>query len=141
MQRGRRLAFDYGQTRIGVAICDPDAIISSPLTVLKSSDPDLQSQLRTLIEEHEAIALYVGLPRHLSGDEGASSAKAREFANFLSTICSTPVTLIDERLSTVSAQEKLRQAGISTRESKKLIDAMAAVEILDLAIANERARG
>ncbi|MSX13974.1 MAG: Holliday junction resolvase RuvX, partial [Actinobacteria bacterium] len=59
---GRRLAFDYGDVRIGVAICDPDGILSTPLTVLSTKDPNLLKLVQGLIEEYEPVKFYIGLP-------------------------------------------------------------------------------
>lgn len=138
MQRGRRIAFDYGDVRIGVAVCDPDGIISSPLTVLATENRNLASEIQAIFVEYEPIQIFVGLPKHLSGVESASAEKARVFGTSLGELTDAEITFIDERLSTVSAQAKLREAGKSTRESKDLIDAMAAVEILELGL--QRAR-
>jgi putative Holliday junction resolvase len=138
MQRGRRIAFDYGDARIGVAVCDPDGIISSPLGVLRSEDKKLQSEIERIVAEYEPVQIFVGLPKQLSGVESSSAEKARNFGAMIAEITSTEIVYIDERLSTVSAQSKLREAGKSTRESKELIDAMAAVEILELGLQNAR---
>jgi len=138
MQRGRRIAFDYGDARIGVAVCDPDGIISSPLAVLRSEDKNLQSEIEKIVAEYEPVQIFVGLPKQLSGVESSSAEKARNFGAMIAALTSTEIVYIDERLSTVSAQSKLREAGKSTRESKELIDAMAAVEILELGLLNAR---
>ena len=69
MERGRRVAFDYGDIRIGVAICDPDGIISSPLTVLATEKKSLASEIKAIFVEYEPIQIFVGLPKHLSGVE------------------------------------------------------------------------
>ena len=138
MQRGRRIAFDYGDARIGVAVCDPDGIISSPLGVLRSEDKKLQSEIEKIVAEYEPVQIFVGLPKQLSGAESSSAEKARNFGAMIAALTSTEIVYIDERLSTVSAQSKLREAGKSTRESKELIDAMAAVEILELGLLNAR---
>ena len=138
MQRGRRIAFDYGDARIGVAVCDPDGIISSPLAVLRSEDKNLQSEIEKIVAEYEPVQIFVGLPKQLSGVESSSAEKARNFGAMIAALTSTEIVYIDERLSTVSAQSKLREAGKSTRESKELIDAMAAVEILELGLQSAR---
>jgi putative holliday junction resolvase len=69
MQRGRRIAFDYGDVRIGVAVSDPDSILCSPLTTLKATDKKLLAQILELINEIEPVQLFVGNPallvRHL----------------------------------------------------------------------------
>ena len=138
MQRGRRIAFDYGDARIGVAVCDPDGIISSPLGVLRSEDKKLQSEIDKIVAEYEPVQIFVGLPKQLSGVESSSAEKARNFGAMIAALTSIEIVYIDERLSTVSAQSKLREAGKSTRESKELIDAMAAVEILELGLQSAR---
>ena len=65
MQRGRRIAFDYGDVRIGVAVCDPDGIVCTPLTALKAQDEKLAEAIRALLEEYVPIYIAVGEPRHL----------------------------------------------------------------------------
>jgi len=138
MQRGRRIAFDYGDARIGVAVCDPDGIISSPLAVLRSEDKKLQSEIEKIVAEYEPVQIFIGLLKQLSGAERARAVKARTFGAMLAELSNIEIVYIDERLSTVSAQSKLREAGKSTRESKELIDAMAAVEILELGLQSAR---
>jgi putative Holliday junction resolvase len=138
MQRGRRIAFDYGDIRIGVAVCDPDGIISSPLAVLRAEDKNLRSDIQSFIAEYEPVQIFIGLPKQLSGVESSSAEKARTFGAMLAELSNIEIIYIDERLSTVSAQSKLREAGKSTRESKELIDAMAAVEILELGLQSAR---
>ncbi|CAN2197706.1 COG0816 Predicted endonuclease involved in recombination (possible Holliday junction resolvase in Mycoplasmas and B. subtilis) [Candidatus Nanopelagicaceae bacterium] len=131
--RGRRLAFDYGDVRIGVAISDPDSIICSPLPFLLRKNPSLLDEIQGLVQEYEPITIFIGLPKHLSGNEGSSAEKVHAFAISLEKFA-IPVVLVDERLSTVSAAQKLREAGRSARESKSLIDSMAAVSILEQGI-------
>jgi putative Holliday junction resolvase len=119
-------------------VCDPDGIISSPLAVLRSEDKKLQSEIEKIVAEYEPVQIFVGLPKQLSGVESSSAEKARNFGAMIAALTSIEIVYIDERLSTVSAQSKLREAGKSTRESKELIDAMAAVEILELGLQNAR---
>jgi putative Holliday junction resolvase len=137
MVRGRRIAFDYGDSRIGVAICDPDGILATPLPFLDSRHPKLVAHIKALFDEYLPIAIYVGEPRHLSGEQGIAVEKAHEFAEALRTNFDIPIHFIDERLSTVDAARKLRESGKSTRESKTLIDSMAAVAILESGLARE----
>lgn len=136
---GRRIAFDYGDVRIGVAICDPDGILSTPLTALSSKDPGLLKQIRSLLEEYEPVKIYIGLPLHLSGDESESTAKARKFGELISQNFDITCAYVDERLSTVSAAKNLADAGVSARDAKTKIDAMAAVAILEQGIRSEGA--
>ena len=140
MQRGRRIAFDYGDVRIGVAVSDPDSILSSPLTTLKATDKNLSSQILQIITEIEPVTIYVGRPALLSGNDGAATEKATEFVSLLRTITHVPIELIDERMSTISASRNLREAGRSAKESKDAIDMAAAVAILEFAIDIEKRR-
>ena len=130
MNRGRRLGFDYGDVRIGVAMSDPDSILATPLTTLSCKNVDLWEEIALLIREFEPIQLFVGRPMHLAGHESESTLKAEQFAQKLRERFNIAVDLIDERLSTVNAQRILKQAGVSTRDSKAHIDQMAAVQIL-----------
>jgi putative Holliday junction resolvase len=135
--RGRRLAFDYGDVRIGVAVCDSDAILASPLQVLQSQSRNLLAEISAIMSEVEPIRIFVGLPVNMSGSFGDSAEKARNFAKMLSDEFAVEVIMIDERLSTVSAQRQLKDAGVSMRDSKEMIDAMAAVAILEQGLASE----
>jgi putative Holliday junction resolvase len=135
--RGRRLAFDYGDVRIGVAVCDADAILASPLQVLQSQSRNLMAEISAILSEVEPIRIFVGLPVNMSGSSGDSAEKARNFAKMLSDEFAVEVIMIDERLSTVSAQRQLKDAGVSMRDSKEMIDAMAAVAILEQGLASE----
>jgi putative Holliday junction resolvase len=136
-KRGRRIAFDYGDVRTGVALCDPDGILASPLCVLETKSKNFNSEVSTLLTEHEPIAIFVGLPMNMSGTTGESAEKAQNFVATLKELTDLPIFLVDERLSTVSAQKKLKEAGVSTRDSKQLIDAMAAVAILEQGLLSE----
>ena len=140
MQRGRRIAFDYGDVRIGVAVSDPDSILSSPLTTLKATEKNLSSQILQIITEIEPVTIYVGRPSLLSGNDGVATEKATEFVALLRTITQVPIELIDERMSTISASRNLREAGRSAKESKDAIDMAAAVAILEFAIDIEKRR-
>ena len=140
MLRGRRIAFDYGDVRIGVAISDPDSILASPLTTLSKGDPKLFAQISELIAEHEPVAIYVGKPLNLSGESSTSVQKAAAFAQKIHTEFSIQVTMIDERLSTVSATNAMRQSGINAKDARSKIDMAAAVAILEQGLAIEKAK-
>ena len=134
---GRRLAFDYGDVRIGVAVCDMDGILSSPLEPLNSKHPALLDHVGDLVKEYEPVRIYVGQPLNLSGEPSASSAKASAFAEQLRSSFDCEVVMIDERLTTVSASALLTQAGVNSKDQKKLIDSVAAVAILESGLARE----
>lgn len=137
MARGRRIAFDYGDARIGVAICDPDGILATPLPFLDARNPKLGREIAALLDEYLPIAIFIGLPKHLSGEEGDAVSKVKAFAATIAEITKTPITFIDERMSTVGAQRKLHEAGKSAKESRALIDSMAAVAILESGLLHE----
>ena len=138
MQRGRRIAFDYGDVRIGVAVSDPDSILSSPLITLKASEKNLGKQISEIFSEIEPVVIYVGRPALLSGNDGVATDKAMEFVALLGSITQIPIEMIDERMSTISAARNLREAGRTAKDSKNAIDMAAAVAILDFAIEIEK---
>jgi len=138
MQRGRRIAFDYGDVRIGVAASDADAIICSPLTTLKATDKTLLKSIAEIFLEIEPVQIFVGKPALLSGEDGLAAQKALQFAELLREITDVEVLMIDERLSTVSAARNLRDSGKNAKESKGSIDMAAAVGILEFAIDLEK---
>ena len=141
MKPGRRLAFDYGQVRIGVAASDFSGLIASPIATLQAQSSDLTTQLVSLLAEYEPIYMVVGQPKHLSGNESATMESVSSFAELLKTLSDAPIHFIDERLSTVSAARTLRNAGGNAKTSKTQIDAMAAVAILESALDKERLSG
>jgi putative Holliday junction resolvase len=138
MQRGRRIAFDYGDVRIGVATSDADSIICSPLTTLKATDKALLKSIAEIFLEIEPVQIFVGKPALLSGEDGLAAQKALQFAELLREITDVEVRMIDERLSTVSAARNLRDSGKNAKESKGSIDMAAAVGILEFAIDLEK---
>lgn len=143
MRKGKRLAIDVGSVRIGLASCDPDGILSSPLSALArcESDSETVREIARLVTELAAIEVLVGDPISMSGNLTVSTLDARGFAAQIAASISVPVRLVDERLTTVSAQGKLRQSGKSSRDSKSLIDSASAVEILNHALNTERSTG
>jgi putative Holliday junction resolvase len=138
MQRGRRIAFDYGDVRIGVAASDADSIICSPLTTLKSSDKSLLKSIAEIFLDIQPIQIFVGRPALLSGKDGAATDKAVAFADSLRGITDVEIIMVDERLSTVSAARNLRESGKNAKDSKESIDMAAAVGILEFAIDLEK---
>lgn len=140
MQRGRRIAFDYGDVRIGVALCDADAILSTPLTTLQSKSKDLYSQIVTLLNEHEPVTIFIGKPTLLSGLAGEAVEKVVHFSSELAKHTDIEIIFVDERLSTVSAMKNLQSAGVNAKEARKSIDAMAAVAILEQGLAMTKSR-
>ena len=133
MQRGRRIAFDVGTARIGVAVCDPDGILATPLEKIERNESDIKSAL-SYINEYDAVAIYVGLPLNLEGKWTRSTFDALYFAQELEEETNVRVRMIDERLSTRAAQANLHAAGKTVKSSKGIIDSAAAIEILERAL-------
>ena len=138
MQRGRRIAFDYGDVRIGVATSDADSIVCSPLTTLKAADKFLLKNISEILIEIQPVQIFVGKPALLSGKEGIATDKANHFADLLREITDVEIIMIDERLSTVTAARNLRDSGKNAKDSKASIDMAAAVGILEFAIDCEK---
>ncbi|MEU4095437.1 Holliday junction resolvase RuvX [Streptomyces sp. NPDC026673] len=143
MRRGRRIAIDVGDARIGVASCDPDGLIATPVETVPGRDvPAARRRIAQIIEEYEPIEVLVGLPRSLSGREGPAAAKARDFAQGVAKIISpVPVRLVDERMTTVTATQGLRASGVKAKKGRSVVDQAAAVVILQSALETERVSG
>ena len=141
MRPGRRIAFDFGDVRIGVAITDSSGILASPLDFIANSADKLRSNLVDLYQEYDPIYTAIGFPLHLSGNESAKSASVTQFALLIREITPNPIYLIDERMTTVSASRTLREAGLNSKSAKGEIDSMAARAILDSALNQERIQG
>ena len=121
-----------GTVRIGVATSDPDGMLATPVeTVRRDRSNKHLRRLAQLADELEAVEVVVGLPRTLADRSGPSARDAIELAEQLARrIAPTPVRLSDERLTTVSAQRSLRDAGIRAKGQRAMIDQAAAVGIL-----------
>lgn len=140
MRPGVRLAVDVGTVRVGLARSDGTGMLAVPLPAVPVG-PACLDTIVTVIGEWEAVDVFVGLPLHLSGDEGASSALARSWASDLAERTRVPVRLIDERLSSVQAQRGLHAGGRSTKDSRSHIDSASAVVVLQSALDAELGTG
>jgi putative Holliday junction resolvase len=142
VRRGVRLGVDVGSVRVGVALSDPDGILATPLgTLARAADGHDLEEIADLVGEHAVIEVIVGLPIGLRGRDGAASAIARAYADELAVrIAPVPVRLMDERLTTVSAERVLRDRGLSGKARRKVVDQAAAVVILQAALDTDRAR-
>jgi putative Holliday junction resolvase len=136
-----RLGVDVGEVRIGVARSDPAGLIATPVETVPRGRGDL-ARLRAVATEEEVVEVVVGLPRSLSGGEGPSARKVREFTSRLAAaVAPVPVRLCDERLSTVSAEAVLRAQGRKGQKRRAVVDQAAAVVILQNALDTERGTG
>jgi putative Holliday junction resolvase len=146
--QGVKLGVDVGTVRVGVAICDRDSILATPYKTLdrnakKNSDVRV---IARLAEELGAVQVIVGLPRTMKGEEHASARMASDYALLLAAELAgrgltVPVNLVDERLSSVTAHRNLHEAGMSSRNHRKVVDQVAAAGILQHAIDMQKARG
>jgi len=138
---GVRLGIDPGDARIGVASSDPHGILATPVETVVRGEGDLD-RIAAIAEELGAELVYLGLPRSLSGGEGPAAGRVREFAQHLAArLAPRQLRLVDERLSTVTAEAVLRYRGKKGRKRRAVVDQAAAVVILQGAIDTERATG
>ena len=132
MRRGRILALDLGEARIGLALSDPLGITAQPAGMVErvGSRKDL-SRIRKVIEEQGVVKVVVGHPLCLSGEAGRQANQAEGFAarlrEFLPGI---PVELWDERLTTVEAERAMITANVRRRKRREIVDSLAAALIL-----------
>ncbi len=141
MRFGVRLGLDPGDARIGVARSDPSGFLATPVETVRRGQGDLR-RIAALVAEEDTVEVIVGLPRSLSGGEGPAAVKVREFAARLATrVTPVPVRLVDERLTTVSAEAMLRGRGKKGQQRRAVVDQAAAVMILQHALDSERATG
>lgn len=140
MRLGVRVGVDVGKVRIGVSRCDPHAMLATPVSTVPRGSGDL-GELARIVAEFDAIEFVVGLPLSLSGSHTPSTDDALNFAGELARTVGVPVRLVDERLSTVSAQRALRASGRTSKSSRSVIDQVAAVIILQHALDFERVAG
>ncbi|MFE6508475.1 Holliday junction resolvase RuvX [Nocardioides sp. NPDC057767] len=145
MRHGVRLGLDPGDARIGVARSDPTGFLATPLETVKKGRGDLarlQAIVAEIDEESTMLEVVVGLPRSLKGGENPATAKVRDFAASLARrVAPVPVRLVDERLTTVSAEAMLRDRGRKGQDRRAVVDMAAAVVILQHALDSERASG
>jgi len=129
---GRIAAIDFGTVRIGVAICDPDRILSSPYEVIPAANWQKNGDyFCALAKTQRVVAFVVGLPIHLDGGESEKSKLCREFAVWLAETTRLPVRLFDERFTTVDANQRMATAGYTRKKKKKRVDAIAAHVLLE----------
>ena len=137
MPFGRRLGIDYGLVRVGIALSDIDGLVATPLTTLRN-DKKLFAELEKLVTEYEITGVYLGKPKHLSGVEGSTQESVAAFAQRWVESFDIPITYVDERLTSSQATKALRSAGKNAKESKGLIDQLAAMSILQLGLEIEK---
>ena len=140
MRTGARLGVDVGKVRIGVARSDLHGMLATPVETVPRGHGDLL-RIAQLAAEIDAVEIVVGLPIALSGRDTPSTEDARGFAAQIARDLGIPVRMVDERLSTVSAHSALRASGRNAKNSRSVVDQVAAVIILQHALDLERATG
>ncbi len=126
------LALDLGTKTLGLAISDKLGIIASPYKVLRYEDINkLIDELLVIIKEEQVDELVLGLPKNMNNSLGFASERSLNFKTLLETKCNLPIHLVDERLSTLEAENILIGNDTSRQKRKKIIDAYAASIILD----------
>jgi len=145
VRQGVRVALDVGEARIGVAASDPSGILATPVETVRRGAGDLD-RLVTLVADLGAFEVVVGLPRSLSGREGPAAARIREVAAQVAGLLAAAgtgaaVRLVDERFSTVTAEQVLRERGRKGAKRRAVVDQAAAVVILQHALDLERETG
>ncbi|WBB52244.1 Holliday junction resolvase RuvX [Verrucosispora sp. WMMD573] len=146
--RGVRLGVDVGQVRIGVSRSDPHGVLATPLVTLAREQnprsdavPSDVAELAALVAEHQAVEVVVGLPVNLAGKHGPAAEHVKAYARQLADVINpVPVTLTDERMSTVLASRRLAERGVRGKRQRAVVDQAAAVEILQSWLDAQRRR-
>ncbi|WP_319461195.1 Holliday junction resolvase RuvX [Micromonospora sp. RTP1Z1] len=148
LSRGVRLGVDVGQVRVGVSRSDPHGILATPLVTLArdltAADDAVPAEMAALVDliaEYEAVEVVMGLPVNLAGKLGPAATNVSSYAARLAdVIAPVPVTLTDERMSTVVASRRLAERGVRGKRQRAVVDQAAAVEILQSWLDAQRRR-
>ncbi len=140
--QGRLLGLDFGTKRLGLAVSDYEQRIACPLdTRACSSDLADAEYLRLMVDDYTVVGVVVGLPVHMSGDEGEAACEARAFGEWVGRIVHRPVTFWDERFSSAIADVRLSEAGVRKSRRAGLRDQLAAQAMLQSFLdADDRSR-
>ena len=131
----RALGIDFGERRIGLAISDPEGLMALPLTTIERvSDHEAAKQIAAIAADEEVTLLVIGEPRAMDGTRGAAAERVAGFRSKLERLTGLACRVIDESLTSVAAEERLREAGVNPRENPGRIDAIAAQILLQEAL-------
>lgn len=138
---GVLLGVDVGEARVGLAASDALGMLAHPVATLRRDHEDEHdlTEIADAARDRGAVAVVVGLPRSLRGEEGVAAQRARRYAERLQRCLEVPVRLWDERLSTVDAHRALHASGVPGRDQRGVVDQAAAVLILQAALDSRRA--
>jgi len=136
----RCLGLDLGSKRIGVALCDPEERVATPLTVVERSKTRSHdhANIARLVEEYEVEAVVVGLPLNMSGKVTAAAQSAKEETEQLRAALGIPVHLYDERLTTVTANRSLMEMEMKADARRRVVDKVAAAVMLQAYLDHRR---
>jgi putative Holliday junction resolvase len=126
----KALGIDLGEARVGVAVSDDLGMLAHPLETISVKTSDVKNRILALAAERGAQTIIVGMPRNMDGTYGPAATKAKEFIEALRSSTEIKVIGWDERLTTVSAQRSLHEAGKNTKKQRPIIDQVAAQIIL-----------
>ena len=127
--RRRILGVDFGRARIGLAVSDELGLLAHPVKTIPASH-DAAKHIGQIVREKNVERVVIGLPRHMNGSLGEAAGEALAFAGKLRKLLSCEVVTWDERLTTIAANRALRDGGQKTRESRNVVDQVAAQMIL-----------
>ncbi len=126
------LSVDYGRVRTGIAVCDKNEIIASPVAVIKEIKQDiLAEKIAEIAARKKAELIVMGLPENMDGSEGESALNVRGFKQILEEKSGLEIVLRDERCTTVSAHKYLNITDTRGKKRKSVVDSVAAVIILE----------
>ncbi len=125
------MSIDYGDSRTGISACDKNEILASPVCVINEKYfPKLFDKTISVIEEKKPEIIVMGYPKNMDGTCGERCEKCKDFADKITAETGIQTVLWDERLTTVSAYKSLHEADFHGKKTRKVIDAVAAVTIL-----------
>ena len=132
LNKGMRiLALDHGTVRIGVAVSDELKMIATPLEYINAEPfADFLKRLREILCEKEVELIIIGMPRNMDGSYGPAALKVQEFVAALNGVITTPIKMLDERLTTAQAQRILIQGNVRRDKRKEKVDKTAAAILL-----------
>jgi putative Holliday junction resolvase len=128
------MGLDFGSKTVGVAISDPLGITAQGVEIVRRKSENKLRQtlarIQELVLEYQVTELVLGYPKNMNGTEGPRCEKTKEFKELLEKRTGLPVTLWDERLTTVAADRAMMEAGLDHLERKEHVDEIAAILIL-----------
>ena len=127
------LAVDYGDSRTGLAVCDPGEILATPLKpqIEEKAMAKVAAKIREAAQANRAELIVVGLPRNMDGTEGARAQKSRKLGDLVAKMSGLPVRMWDERQTTITAAGFLSESGTFGKKRKAILDSVSASVILE----------